>query len=72
MHKLQVDGKTSFFHSKVPNVKLPPVFAHQWVRTCIAVNSESNLLHWVVDGTLVDNSTAPRVKKKISETNQPT
>ena len=60
---LQVgDNETSFYHGKRTKVKLPPVFVHQWVRSCMAVNSESGLLQWVVDGTLVENATVAHVK----------
>ena len=33
--------------------KLPPLFPNQWTRSCVAVNTTSGLIHWVVDGTLV-------------------
>ena len=50
------DGRTQFWHWKFADRFLPPVFAHQWVRGCTAVNTESGLLQWVVDGILVENS----------------
>ena len=59
---MSVDDKTSFYHWKMADVKLPPVFAHQWVRSCVAVNSESGLLQWVVDGTLVQNAIIDQVR----------
>ena len=49
--------KTNLYHVKWLKVKLPPVFAHQWVRSCMAIDSESGLLQWVVDGVLVHNAT---------------
>ena len=65
---LQVDDNTSFYwkwklSGRWVDVKLPPVFAHQWVRSCMAVNSESGLLQWVVDGTLVENATVAHVRE---------
>ena len=33
--------------------KLPPFFPNQWTRSCMAVNTTSGLIHWVIDGTLV-------------------
>ena len=65
---LMVADRTSFSYVKWAGVKLPPVFAHQWVRSCIAVNTESGLLQWVVDGALVENATVAQVKdsKKTS------
>ena len=60
---LRVNGrKTFFFEERWSDVKLPPFFAHQWAKSCIAVNSESDLLQWVVDGTLVENATVHQVK----------
>ena len=42
---LKVAGdRTSFFHWKWADSELPPIFTHQWVRSCVAVNSESGLL----------------------------
>ena len=59
---LYVDKETSFYHLKLTDVKLLPVFAHQWVRSCMAVDSDSGLLQWVVDGTLVENTTVAHIK----------
>ena len=56
------EDKTSFYHGEWAKVKLPPVFAHQWVRSCMAVNSESGLLQWVVDGTVVEDTTVAHVE----------
>ena len=39
-----VDDETSFYHGGWAKVKLPPVFAHQWVKSCMSVNSESGHL----------------------------
>ena len=59
---LTVDDKTSFMFWKSADVRLAPVFAHQWVRSCMAVNSETGFLQWVVDGTLVESNTIDRVR----------
>ena len=71
---MRVDHEeTSFFlemeSGKWANLTLPPVFANQWVRSCLAVNSESEsgLLQWVVDGTLVYNDSAPNAKMKPTD-----
>ena len=48
--------KAIFLHKNVVDIKLPQIFAHQWVRSCAAINSESGLLQWVVDGILVENT----------------
>ena len=66
---LSVDVKTSFNHWNMAKGKLPPVFAYQWVRSCMAVNSESGLLQWVVDGILIENATVPHLREtKIKPT----
>ena len=33
--------------------ELPPIFPNQWIRNCMAVNTTSMLIQWVVDGTLI-------------------
>ena len=37
--------------------KVPPLFPNQWTRSCMAVNTTSGLIHWVVEGTLVVDGT---------------
>ena len=64
---LTVLDKTSFNYWSWANVTLPPVFAHQWTRSCMSVHSESGLLQWVVDGILVKNSTVPLLKDVINK-----
>ena len=59
---MQVHNQTSFYHGRWAQVKLPRVFAYQWVRSCVAVNSASGLLQWVVDGVLVENAIVSHLK----------
>ena len=33
--------------------KIPQLFPNQWIKSCMAVNTTSGLIHWVVEGTLV-------------------
>ena len=33
--------------------RVPPLFPNQWIRSCIAVNTTSGVIHWVVEGALV-------------------
>ena len=33
--------------------KVPPLFPNQWTRSCVAINTTSGLIQWVVEGTLV-------------------
>ena len=46
------------------NQSLPLVFPHQWVRSCLAVSTESGLLRWVVDGQLVEDRLADTLIQK--------
>ena len=43
--------------------KIPPLFPNQWTRSCMAINTTSGLIHWVVEGTLVLTSTSEKVKR---------
>ena len=45
-----------YFHENVLPLlfgKVPPLFPNQWTRSCMAVNTTSGLIHWVLEGTLV-------------------
>ena len=48
---------------KLTRGKLPLVFPHQWVRSCLAVSTESGLLRWVVDGVLVEDRLVDSIKQ---------
>ena len=61
---------TRFHHWAELDSEIPLVFANQWVRSCIAINSKSGLVQWVVGGILVENSTVPRIKENMN--NRPT
>ena len=58
-----------FYGIKNADKKLPPVFPHQWVRSCMAINTKSGLIQWVVDGTLVENNIIDQIKDPM---NRPT
>ena len=60
---------TIFFHWDYANGTIPRIFPHQWVRGCMAVNTKSGLLQWVVEGILVENKTVDEV---TNPTNIPT
>ena len=49
--------------------KIPPLFPNQWTRSCMAINTTSGLIQWVVEGTLVMNITSEEVK---NSKNKPT
>ena len=42
--------------------KQPPFFPNQWIRSCMAVDTTSGLIHWVVDGTLILTRISEEVK----------
>ena len=49
--------------SEQANGKIPPLFPNEWTRSCVAVNTTSGLIHWVVEGTLVLTTISEQVKK---------
>ena len=60
---------TSLFYGiKNADKKLPPIFPFQWVRGCMAINTESGLVQWVVDGALVENNTIDEIKDPKNRT----
>ena len=42
--------------------KIPPLFPNQWTRSCVAINTTSGSIQWVVEGTLLMNTTSEEVK----------
>ena len=48
------------------NGKIPPLFPNRWTRSCVAVNTTSGLIHWVVEGTLVLTTISEEVKSSKS------
>ena len=48
-------GKDTIAHS--PNISIPLVFPHQWIRSCLAVSTHSGHVQWVIDGRVVENTT---------------
>ena len=47
--------------------KVPPLFPNHWTRSCISVNTNSGLIHWVVEGTLVFAREFAEVKNPKSQ-----
>ena len=53
--------------------KLPPMFPNQWVKSCLAVNTSSGSIDWVVEGAAVlsmtteDMSNRKRIPKKLQK-----
>ena len=63
--KLQIGFHQS--DSPLLNGRIPPLFPNQWTRSCMAVNTTSGLIHWVVEGTLVFAREFVDVKKPRSQ-----
>ena len=38
--------------------KIPPLFPNQWIKSCLAINTTSGLITWVVEGILILNTTS--------------
>ena len=63
------DFKTTRFSSftgynqKFANKTIPQVFPNQWVRSCLALSTQSGLLQWVVDGQLVEDTMLDSLKE---------
>ena len=47
--------------------RVPLVFPHQWLRSCLAVSTQSGLLRWVVDGVLVEERLATELKENAEK-----
>ena len=43
------------------------MFPEQWLSTCLAVNTESGLLQWVVDSELIANVTIKALRQNAPE-----
>ena len=52
------------------NQSHPLVFPYQWVRSCLAVSTESDLVRWVVDGHLVEDIMVDSIRN--ASANRPT
>ena len=57
------------FHYPVANqmakIDSMRMFANQWVRSCLALNTLSGMVQWVAQGELVDNSTFPGITNNV-------
>ena len=49
----------------------PMVFPNQWVRSCMAVDTVSGMIQWVVDGNLVENRTRCCVDDVLKDSKLP-
>ena len=47
--------------------KISRVFPEQWLSTCLAVNTESGLLQWVLEAELIANVTIEAIKQNAPE-----
>ena len=58
-----------YFYKNQVSGNIPLVFPHQWVKSCMAVDTGSGLVQWVLDGTLVESKV---IGEMINSTNVPT
>ena len=54
------------YNTRVLQGKVPPLFPNQWTKSCMAVNTTSGLIHWVVEGSLVLTMTSVDLKNAKS------
>ena len=47
----------NFLTTSIASGNIPTVFANQWVKSCMAIDTFSGMIQWVVDGNLVQNKT---------------
>ena len=68
-HASVVSGLQIFYlqgSSEPANEKIPPLFPNKWTKSCMAVNTTSGLIHWVVEGALIMTTTSEEVRKSKS------
>ena len=55
-------GRRFSYNNNYASVATMPVFPHQWVRSCVALNTISGSVQWVVDGILIEDNTLTGIK----------
>ena len=53
--------------SKQVLAQIPPMFPNRWTRSCLALNTTSGMINWVVEGTLVLTTISEEVKNLTSQ-----
>ena len=46
--------------------KIPPLFPNQWIKSCLAMNTTSGFITWVVEGVLIMNVTSDELSNSTS------
>ena len=46
--------------------EIPPLFPNQWIKSCLAINTTSGLITWVVEGVLILNTTSDELSNSTS------
>ena len=54
-----------FFTTRIASGQIPQVFPNQWVRSCLAIDTVSDMIQWVVDGKLIENNTIPELTDAV-------
>ena len=52
--------------SEMEKGKIPPLFPNQWTRSCMAINTTTGSIHWVVEGALIMATISEEVKNSKS------
>ena len=52
---VMIDG--NLLSTRYASKRIPTIFPNRWVRSCMAIDTVSGTIQWVVDGNLVENNT---------------
>ena len=52
--------------SKSVTGEIPPLFPNQWIKSCLAINTTSGFITWVVEGVLILNTTSDELSNSKS------
>ena len=57
------------YTTRVASGQIPTIFPNQWVRSCMAIDTVSGMINWVIDGNLIENNTIPVLKGSKTHVN---
>ena len=57
---VMIDG--NLLSTRYTSKRIPTIFPNRWVRSCMAIDTVSGMIQWVVDGNLVENNTIAVLK----------
>ena len=59
----------NLFTTRVASGQIPTIFPNQWVRSCMAIDTVSGMINWVVDGKLIESNTNDILKNSTISKN---